>query len=285
MRADALRGGRAPRACRHRLQDGIRSTAYGRRQKGVLTLYFSGTGNSRFAARLFAQAMGGACRSIEDSADFSGLIRQSDAIAFVYPIYSSRIPRIMREFVAARRAELHGKKLVILCTQMGFSGDGARCFTDLLDRGTYRVLYAEHLMMPNNINNYRVFPRQSARRIASLAEKVRRRISRICGDIRAGVVKKRGFNPFSRLLGLPQGLVWRFMEKPTRNSVWIGGECTGCGLCVKSCPMRNLTLKGGKAAAHGNCTVCYRCINLCPQRAVGIYSKKRPKWQYLGPGE
>jgi ferredoxin len=64
--------------------------------------------------------------------------------------------------------------------------------------------------------------------------------------------------------------------------VYIGESCTGCGLCVKRCPMKNLTIKNGKAAAHGNCTECYRCINLCPERAVGIYFHKKVKWQYQG---
>ena len=83
-----------------------------------------------------------------EALDFSALLSATDTVAFVYPIYASRVPRIMWEFIAAHRAQLHGKKLVILCTQMGFSGDGARCFTDLLDKGSYQVLYAEHIMMP-----------------------------------------------------------------------------------------------------------------------------------------
>ena len=98
-------------------------------------MYFSGTGNSRYVAGLFAAEMGGVCLSIEGNADFGRLIQKADTVAFVYPIYVSRMPRILREFIIAYRAALHGKPLVILCTQMGFSGDGARSLTDLLDRG------------------------------------------------------------------------------------------------------------------------------------------------------
>ena len=32
----------------------------------MLTLYFSGTGNSKYAAELFAASMGGECHSIEE---------------------------------------------------------------------------------------------------------------------------------------------------------------------------------------------------------------------------
>lgn len=248
----------------------------------MLTLYFSGTGNSKFVAERFAAGMGGACLSIEESADFGALIREAEAVAFVYPIYVSRVPRILREFVTAHAEALTGKKLVILCTQLGFSGDGARCFTDLLPRRAATVLYAEHITMPNNINNFWIFPQTSARRIPRLARKAERTVARVCADVKAGKIRKRGFNPFSRLLGLLQGVWMPTMERLSDDAVRIGGECTGCGLCVKNCPMKNLSLVNGKAAAHGNCTECYRCMNLCPTRAIRIFFKKKVKWQFQG---
>ncbi len=249
---------------------------------GVLTLYFSGTGNSKYVAELFAARMGGGSHSIEEKADFGGLIQTADAVAFVYPVYASRVPRIMREFAKAHAESLRGKRLVILCTQMGFSGDGARCFTDLLPKGTYAVLYAEHIMMPNNINNLWVFLKTGEKRVRRLADKARRTVERIGGDIEAGVVKRRGFNVGSRILGLLQGAFLPYMERVSSDAVRIGADCTGCGLCVKRCPMHNLTLENGKAAAHGNCTECYRCTNLCPERAIRVYFKAKAKWQYRG---
>lgn len=246
----------------------------------MLTLYFSGTGNSRFVAETLAGGMGGDCLSIEDGADFGGLIRAADAVAFVYPIYCSRVPRILREFVKAHAEALRGKPLVILCTQMGFSGDGARCFTDLLPGGSFPVRYAEHITMPNNINNFFLFPRTSEKRCLRLRRNAERTVARVCADLKAGRVKTRGFNGFSRFLGLFQGSFLPLMERMTDSAVHVGSECTGCGLCVKRCPMKNLVLADGKAEARGNCTECYRCINLCPERAVRIYFRKRVKWQY-----
>ncbi len=248
----------------------------------MLTLYFSGTGNSKFVAERFALGMGGACHSIEEDADFSSLIRAADTVAFVYPIYLSRPPRIMSEFVAARRDDLQGKKLVILCTQMVFSGDGARCLTDHLPKDGCRVVYAEHIIMPNNVNNMWCFPHQSPAKVRKLACKARKKVDAICEDIKAGRVVRRGFHAVSRLLGLLQGGFSPNFERMMLNSVRIGGECNGCGLCVRRCPTHNLTLVNGKAAAGGSCTECYRCINLCPRRAIGIYFKGRVKWQYQG---
>ena len=145
------------------------------------------------------------------------------------------------------------------------------------------MLYAEHITMPNNINNLFIFPRTGDRRAKRQLAAAQRKIRRICGNLRAGIAVRRGFNPFSRLLGLMQGAFEPRMEQLAKASVEIGGECTGCGLCVKRCPMQNLVMENGRANALSNCTECYRCINLCPAKAIRIYFKKKVDWQYRGP--
>ena len=78
---------------------------------------------------------------------------------------------------------------MILATQMMFSGDGARCFTDLLPKGYCEVLYAEQMIMPNNVNNMKAFQRTPDAQILALAEEARAHIRRITEDLKAG----RGF--------------------------------------------------------------------------------------------
>ncbi len=124
----------------------------------MIILYFSGTGNSRYIANLFSQKTGAKSHSIEAKIDFKNIIKENDTIAFCYPIYGSCVPRIMREFVSRNIELLKDKKLIIFCTQLMFSGDGARIFTDLLPKGYGEVIYAEHFNMPNNICNIKLFP-------------------------------------------------------------------------------------------------------------------------------
>ncbi|MEZ4627589.1 MAG: flavodoxin domain-containing protein, partial [Eubacteriales bacterium] len=92
----------------------------------MVLFYFSGTGNSKFAAKTFCVLAGADCRSVEEKTDFDALIGAHDTIGFCYPVYGSYVPRPMREFVAAHADALAGKRFVILCTQLIFSGDGAR---------------------------------------------------------------------------------------------------------------------------------------------------------------
>jgi ferredoxin len=245
-------------------------------------LYFSGTGNSKYIAELFCQNMESECISIEDDVDFGALFASNDTIGFCYPVYSSRVPRIMREFTTAHMELLKNKKLIVFCTQMIFSGDGARAFTDLFPRGSFDIIYAEHFLMPNNVCNFFITPLANEGRIKNYLAKAERKIQIVCGNIESGIVKKRGFNVISRLLGLPQGIFLPLIERKARKSVKIAADCTTCGLCVSICPMKNLRLENEKVAHEKNCTLCYRCINRCPKKAITIFFHDKVKRQYKG---
>jgi ferredoxin len=104
----------------------------------------------------------------------------------------------------------------------------------------------------------------------------------VCGEIKNGIIRKRGFNFLSRALGLIQGVFYPTLEKIGLGRVWIDNDCTQCNLCVSVCPMKNLENKNGKITSKQNCTMCYRCINKCPQKAISVYLKGKVKKQYNG---
>lgn len=246
----------------------------------MIMLYFSGTGNSAYVAKKFAKEMEIASFSIEEKKKFDVLMEEHDVIAVCYPIYGSCVPRIMREFAERYRSAFQGKKLVILCTQMVVSGDGARAFSRLFPSS--EVIYAEHINMANNICNLPLLSvrdgeRNRKRRAAD------RKIQRICREIRAGKVRRRGFGWLGAMIGRTQNQSFPALEERARSSFRADQDCIGCGLCAVRCPMQNLSLEHGKIVQHDNCTLCYRCVNLCPEKAATIYLKGKPKRQYRGP--
>lgn len=248
---------------------------------GMIVLYFSGTGNSEFIAGQFAIKMGAECHSIEERIDFKKLLGLADTVAVVYPIYGSCVPRIMREFVDLHMDEFKAKKLIIFCTQMVFSGDGAKAFARLIPGCEEHILYAEHFNMPNNICNFPLFP-MAKKGLVTKPKKAVKRLDKICRDIRNGVIKKRGWNIFSALLGRTQNVAYPKIEEKARHSFHADASCIKCGLCVRICPMDNLEIVNGQVIQKGNCTICYRCVNACPKQAATVYLKGKPKRQYKG---
>ena len=258
----------------------------------MVIFYFSATGNTKYIAKLLGEKMDANHLSIESEIDFTSEIKSHDTLVFCYPIYGSRIPRIMREFVAKHMSDINGKKIVILVTQMLFSGDGARVFMDMFWDDTIDVIYAEHIRMPNNICNTPFLRAPSRRKIEKYKRRTNKKLNRISRDIENGITRKRGFSKFSQWLGNIQGKVWQGESKDTvsqqtfelraKNGVKIHRHCIACGLCVKICPMRNLSTTDDGVCKHDNCTACYRCVNRCPKKAITVLFHKIPKWQYKG---
>lgn len=250
----------------------------------MILFYFSGTGNSKYIAELFSQNMDAPCYSIEEDLDFTQLIDAEDTVGFCYPVYMSRVPRILREFVRRHMNSLKNKKVIIFCTQLILSGDGARAFAALFSPDHINVIYAEHFFMPNNVSNVFLLPMTSHKGIQRCIVKSQRNMQSVCRNIRAGTVKKRGFNMGSRALGLIQGVFLSAVEKRANNSVKITGDCTNCGICVAVCPMDNLVSENGRITHNHNCTMCYRCINQCSPKAITIAWHGKVKAQYIYPG-
>ena len=250
----------------------------------MIMLYFSGTGNSKYIAELFCRHMNAECHSIEEKLDFKSLTASETVIGFCYPVYGSRVPRILREAVIRNMEALRGKKLIIFCTQMYFSGDGARAFADIFPRGYVSVIYAEHFLMPNNICNAFVTPLAGERGIKKYITRAEKKMQIVCDEITNGVIKKRGFNPASRALGLMQGVFYPSLEKLGMDRVWIDDNCTQCNLCVSVCPMNNFENENGKIMSKHNCTMCYRCINNCPRKAISVCFRGQVRKQYKGLG-
>jgi len=253
------------------------------RRCDMIMLYFSGTGNSKYIAELFCAKMNVECHSIEEHTDFEQLLAASETIAFCYPVYMSRVPRIMREFVLAHMDSLKDKKLIIFCTQMILSGDGARAFAALFPSGYIKIAYAEHFFMPNNVSSAALVPMASDKLAKTYLRRAERRMETVCRDINAGTVKKRGFSVGSRALGLLQSPLMSPIERKANSSVRVSGACTLCGVCVSVCPMSNLVCENGSITHRHNCTMCYRCINKCPKKAITIVFHSKVKKQYIFP--
>ena len=249
----------------------------------MIIFYFSGTGNSKYLAETFADEMNAQCHSIEEDVDFEALISENETVAFCYPIYVSRVPRIMRDFAIRHTDGLKNKNVIIFCTQQYFSGDGARSFAALFPKNHINVIYAEHFFMPSNVGNILLWPMASDKGAERSVLRAKRKMKTVCGDIKNGKIKKRGFNIISQALGLMQGAFLSFVEQKANKHIGITKDCTNCGVCVKICPMNNLIQENGRTAHKHDCTMCYRCVNNCPHKAITAVFHGKVRKQYKGP--
>ena len=208
-----------------------------------MIIYFSGTGNSRFLAKLLAKALD------EPLADAASDMRAGEAGA-----YESDTPYIFvcpTYFVMTCGGETGNAAAYIrrFCARKG-----------LLCRGLLSVAMPE-----NYIAMFEATPEEEdAGLVGAAAEKV----------LAAAEMIRRGFTfPETKATALDKiksGIVndgfYKFQIDPAKFTV--GEDCTGCGLCASACPLANIRLSAGRPVWGSVCTHCMACICRCPAGAI-----------------
>jgi Pyruvate/2-oxoacid:ferredoxin oxidoreductase delta subunit/flavodoxin len=241
----------------------------------MIGLYFSGTGNTKHCVERFVKLYDNKGGSVSiESPDALSLAAAHDMIVLGYPVYYSNTPKIMRDFLIENGAGFAQKQVFIIATMGLWSGDGAGCAARLLRKQGAAVMGGLHLKMPDCIGDVKLLKKtpEANRRIISAAEE---KIASAVKRLKAGVPPKNGLGSLYQAAGLLGQRLWfygqtaEYKKKPDVDK----DKCTGCGVCVKLCPMKNLAVKDGKAVSSGRCTLCYRCFSHCPQKALTILGK------------
>lgn len=242
----------------------------------MLGIYFSGTGNSKYALEIFLGALDPTAKafSIEDSQVLQK-VRFHDDIVFSYPVQYSSVPKILQDFVLNNHSLWLGKRVFIIATMGLFSGDGAGVLGRLLEHCGADVTGGLHLKMPDSIADEKVLKRsleENTRLIRQAEEKLKAAAVRV----KSGDPPQEGIGFLPQIAGLfGQRLYFGYKTRKYHNGLKIDpASCVKCGKCVKLCPMDNITLNGGSISAGDRCTLCYRCVNYCPRQAITLLGSK-----------
>jgi len=250
--------------------------------------YFSGTGNTRYITLRLCEKLSRSYDTeiydVSERRDFTQPLRSADRILLAFPVYGSSPPLPMRRFLYRYAREFDQSRVIIVATQVMFSGDGAASLGRTVEKFGGNVEFAEHFNMPNNLSDCKILAIKNGRELDRTVERAEKRMDRFVEKITSGKRFRRGFHPLSHATGyFCQRIFWRKSESEKKDKLKIDPQkCVGCGLCVKQCPVNNLALSGGKAAPKGNCVLCYGCVNRCPQKAISLLGKQPPEKQYRG---
>lgn len=242
----------------------------------MLGVYFSGSGNTKFCLRQFLKYYDKRAEiiSIEDS-QVRGKIKKHKNIVFAYPIYFSNLPKIVRDFLNVNNAAFKNKNVFIIATMGLFSGDGTGCSARLFRSYGAKVIGGLHLKMPDCISDEKALKR-SFKKNKKLINNADKKIEMAVKKLKSKNPTKEGLGFIYHIVGLFGQRLWFYNKtKKYSNKLKINLEkCIGCGKCIHSCPMNNISISNKKAIPKGQCTMCYRCINQCPQQAITLLGKR-----------
>ena len=244
-----------------------------------MVVFFSGTGNSRYAASMIADHIGDtladAGRAIQ-----TGHPAQLDSQlpwVFVSPTYGWRIPRIFADWL--RQGQFTGSKEVYFVMTCGSDIGGAeKHLRQLCVQQGWHFRGVLEVVMPENY--LAMFPVPDAAACAPIMDSARK-------TLETGIAAIQNNAPFAprkkRFLdGLKSGLVnrlfYRFFvhAKPFHST----RSCASCGRCAQVCPLNNIQMVDGLPQWGEHCT---RCITLCPMKAIEYGKKSVGKPRYRCP--
>lgn len=243
---------------------------------GMLGIYFSGTGNSRYALEIFLKKYDERTESfsIEDE-NIAAYIKDNEEIVFCYPVQYSNIPKMLKDFIERNQCLWMGKKVFVIATMGLFSGDGAGMLARLLHKYGAQITGGLHLKMPDSIADERALKRPLEKN-KELVKTAERKIENAVQNIKNGKPPQEGIGLWYHIVGLfGQRLYFYNKTKYYTNKIKLDlRSCVGCGKCVTLCPMKNLYIENNFVRAGDRCTMCYRCINICPKQAITLLGKK-----------
>lgn len=244
-----------------------------------MIFYYSGTGNSKYAAKRIADALGDTLLSMNErikAGDFSP-VETGERLVVVTPTYAWRIPRIVRDWLM--KTELRGAERIWFVMTCGSEiGDAGRYNDALCKAKGVGCMGTAQLVMPENyIAMFNAPQADEARAIVAKAEPD---IDRAIASIRA----EEAFAPTRR------NLYDRFMSGPVNpifysfcvkaDAFTVSDACVGCGRCEKLCPTNTVTLRDGRPVWGKGCTHCMACICYCPAAAIEYGKKSLGKPRY-----
>ena len=241
-----------------------------------MILYFTGTGNSLFAAKNLLSD-GERLVNIAEAAkcdEYNYKLEDGESLGIVFPVYFYTVPAIVADFL---------KKLCVdnvvytysVITCGGSISQAGAVLKGILKERNIELKYVLELLMPDNaMLFYNIPPADEGK------ERIDNATIRLA-EIKQDILNKKEVRiRDNTLISTSMGLMYRACQGTKKY--WVEKDkCTSCGLCEKNCPESVIKMQNGNPIwEKDRCSKCSACINRCPNYAIqyGKFTKNRNRY-------
>ena len=271
-----------------------------------MIFYFSGTGNSKWAAKTLALETGDTLVSIPEvlNSDCTFTLEKDEHIGFIFPIHGWRIPSIVKDFLSklsiktkGEDSSIHKHTSFCLVTAGDSIGKAIERFQKMLNSvavGNSMELKAVYsLIMPESyvgLPGMDVDTKEKEIEKKEFASKQLKEFSKMLKQLPytdnqqvwGWEQLKRG--PIPSFFSGPVGAFFERILVTDKPFHVISRRCVKCGICANVCPVEDI--KGGLGYEpewlhNGKCLTCFSCYHHCPHHAIEFGKRTRKKGQYF----
>ncbi len=258
-----------------------------------MIFYFSGTGNTRWAAQQLAAITGEQLLYIPEelNSECRYELNEDERIGFCFPVHGWQPPHIVRQFI--HKLTLHTTHNLPLaahyCYALVTCGDSIGRTMEMLNKELARKDMQLHsafsLVMPESYVCLPFMKTDKPEREHSKIQKATEELHEYCQIVaersKGEVHTRRGLTPwtFSHVIGAYFNGYMITDKKFTVDA----DLCIHCGKCQEVCPTGDVKLNAEHIPSwqhDGSCTCCLACYHHCPQHAINYGNITRKRGQY-----
>lgn len=217
--------------------------------------YFSGRGNALNAARMIAGKLEGARlvpvhEALERKPDFS-----EDCIGLVFPVIDLGMPGIITRFIRSMDIVDKSKHIFAAVTTGGMPAATLLQLQGRLKKKGLKLSAGYYLVANGTQESLDEWHQKTDEIASDIIEKRQKE---------TGKVK---FVDRYILTGIVNKLATLLVHNEDKKFC-TDGNCDGCGICKKVCPVNNIEISEGKPVWLHRCEQCGACFNWCPKKAL-----------------
>lgn len=245
-----------------------------------MIVYYTGTGNSRYAAEALAHFTGDEIFNATEALCKceKAELKSEKPWIFVNPTYCWRMPKLFEKWL--KEGKLEGSRDAYFVMTCGSDiGNAEKYLREFCAQMDFNFRGVQEVVMPENyVAMFYVPGEEESAEIRKKADTVLERAAK-------------RINEGAELEGKKVGLFDKFKSGPVNPGFYalsvkskafrVSDNCISCGKCAKSCPVQGVDIVDGKPVWNGSCTHCMACICGCPQGAIeyGKISVGKPRYQ------
>ncbi|MDO5570021.1 MAG: EFR1 family ferrodoxin [Bacteroidales bacterium] len=254
-----------------------------------MIFYFSGTGNTWWAANELSKAFNEPISSIVEIMKHGEIThtfkaKENEKLFFVFPVHSWGPAVMMLRFLNMLNVEGTNEAYAV-CTCGDECGMTDEIFSSALLKKDIKLKGIYSIQMPNDyilMKGFNTDPEELAnKKLEAAKSRIDDIVAAINDEAKGKFLYEAGTKKW-----LKSRIVYPYFKKHVigKSKFFVDeNKCASCSFCQKICPTGNIIMIHNFPVWDNDCVQCTACINRCPTQAIQFGDVTQEKGRYVNP--